>query len=99
MGKGTDMSKVVLKDKLILNPDSRILVHMDVEGKVLCAQMQEGFITIWYESERAPLQTGDREFYVLPTGLVDVPEDGAYIGTVQKDSGTVWHIYEKVVVE
>lgn len=101
MGKGTDMSKCVLKDRLTYDDaiGDTATIHIDVEAKVLCVQMQDGKPTVWYESERAPLQTGNRSFYILPTGLADVPEDGAYIGTVQDANGGVWHIYEKIVVE
>ena len=89
--------KVIWKAVLVKSEDSNTArAHMDINAKVLCAQMQNGQRTVWFESEAAPLNTADREFYILPTGMGEVPEDGRYIGTVQDGGGYVWHIYEKV---
>lgn len=96
MGKGTDMSRTIWKSAL-LPQDGVASVHMDVTGKPLCVQLQNGVRTLWFESEKAPLQTADRYFYVLPTGFGEIPDDATYVGTVQDAEGFVWHVYEKAV--
>lgn len=89
------MSKVIWKSALIPDNSGVATVHMDVDGKVLCVQMQNGVPALWFETEAAPLQTADRRFYVLPTGLATVRNNTKYIGTVQ-DGSFVWHIYEQL---
>ena len=90
------MSRVIWKAAL-LPVNGIATIHTDVNAKPLTVQLQNGARMIWFETERAPLKTADRQFYVLPTGMADIPDDaGNYLGTVQDAEGYVWHIYERI---
>jgi hypothetical protein len=62
-----------------------------VNFKPLAVQLQRGAITLWGELE--PSDPGSRHvIQVFGTGW-DIPDGFTYIGTVQLNDGTVWHVY------
>jgi len=67
-------------------------VKLPVDAKILSIQMQNGFITAWYETCN-PNIVEFKEFKVIGTGWDIEDFKRKYIATV-KDGLFVWHIYE-----
>jgi hypothetical protein len=68
-------------------------ISMPKGAKVLTAQLQNNDITLWAEvNDNKEKET--RVFEVYGTGHEMNEYDLDYIGTVQDNSGLVWHVYE-----
>lgn len=70
------------------------VLRMPSGGRVLTVQLQHGVITLWAEVEpEAPRVS--RTFRIVGTGQAFDPTGLDYVGTVQAESGLVWHVYEE----
>ena len=88
------MSKTIWK--AVLQPGERNAVHLDVDGKIVNVIEQEGRVTLYFETEAAPMRTHDRFFYVVGTGQHLPQKADEYIGTVRVPiTGFVWHVYSE----
>ncbi len=73
----------------------RVALRMPKGAKVVHVGVVNDAWSIWVEVDPdAPLV--ERTFTVIPTGFVDVPEGGVYLGTIIAHGGFVWHVYEIV---
>lgn len=65
-------------------------------GQVLCFQMQGVFMMIWVLIDANEQREETRRFHLLATGHKRGKEFfQGYIGTVQEDAQTIWHLFEE----
>lgn len=67
-------------------------VSIPGDSKILCAQTQDGAITLWADVDPEGV-TGERKFYIYETGHEHKKLIGKYIGTCQVGK-FVWHVYD-----
>lgn len=66
------------------------------DGKLLCAQVQDGLVQLWFELDPST-EYVSRTFQVYGTGHQMPDDPGDYVGTVQTGP-FVWHVYERKAV-
>lgn len=69
-------------------------VDLPVNAKIVHVGEQNGVIHIWAQVEQLPRREVRRKFLRVPTGGIVTP-NAEHIGTVQMESGLVWHVYEE----
>lgn len=87
------MKQIIHKKQLQLLDNQTIYLPIGME--ILCVQLQNGHICIWYKFE--PMEghpTYEHSIDIIGTGNM-IDDDHEYIGTVQQD-GFVWHVFQQV---
>lgn len=88
-------AEIILKYKL-QRGNGYFAIHMPMDAEIMSIQMQNGAIYAWaWCPAHSVAELVPFEMYVTGTGQ---PFDfgdggGCYVGTVQDDSGFVWHYF------
>jgi hypothetical protein len=85
-----------MKSVFKIQVESRAHAHvtkLPVGAMFLDAQMQHGWISIWFEVDADERRHHERNLLVVGTGHHYEDKPMAYIATVQ-DGELVWHVYE-----
>lgn len=88
------MKRIVLKYRTEL-PGGVAKIPVGPSSRILDIQVQQNFITFWVEHDSEEIQTSERRFVAVPTGVEFEAEGLGFLRTVQAGS-FVWHIYEKI---
>lgn len=87
--------KVIYKYPLVLTDEQ--IITVPAGKQFLCAQVQNGVITLWARVEtNAPPEYAAIRIYG-PGHPIPDEDTLAYIGTVELN-GNVWHVFELLVV-
>lgn len=66
---------------------------MPIGSSIIKVGEQDDEVCMWAEVNLdLPLEA--RGFFIIGTGF-SIPSDSTYVGSVQMDSGLVWHVYEE----
>lgn len=68
-------------------------VEVPFNAKFVSTGVQNGEFVAWADVPNDASATMWREFAVVPTGG-RVPATGQFIGTMQRNEGSVWHLFE-----
>lgn len=85
------MRKVIHKYSIL---GTQTKIKLPVNAKIVSFNIVAGEIVLYAEVDASSSLREERTFLLFNTGRA---VSGTYIGTVETDSGIVWHCYESVL--